>query len=106
MSSAPAKISRASYRWAVASRAFAAIVGGYIFANVASIFLSAIAPGIFGMSKAHAVHAGLTFSFIFYLLIAMWVFAASSAKKAWLWLIGLTLLMGGAAYLLDVSAVS
>lgn len=107
MSSAPAKIRTGiTHRWAVASRAFAAVVGGYIFTVATSVFLAAIAPTIFGTSKAHSVHAGLSFSFLFYLLIVMWVFAASSAKKAWFWLIALTLLFGGSAYVLDTGGVS
>lgn len=106
MPSAPAKIQTgAKYRWAVASRAIAAIVGGYIFTVSASVLLSALAPSLFGMSKPFAVHAGLVSTFLFYLFIIMWVFAAKSATRAWVVLLSLSALFGVLSYLLDVRAV-
>ncbi|MCE4053712.1 DUF3649 domain-containing protein [Pseudomonas sp. Au-Pse12] len=86
----------ASYRLAVASRALAAVLGGYLLAALASVCLTLLLP----LPKADAVVSGMMASFLFYLLAVLWCFACRSAWRAWLGLLlpslGLALLAGGA----------
>lgn len=63
-------------------------------------------PMLFGMTKAHATHAGLIFSFIFYMLVVLLVFAVPSAKRAWAWLLGLSLLFAGISFALRTGGLA
>ena len=64
---------------AVVSRVIAAIVGGYLIANLGSIVLSYLLSG----SQANAVSTGLLVSFLIYACAVVWVFAARTAWVAW-----------------------
>ncbi|AXI02189.1 DUF3649 domain-containing protein [Aquirhabdus parva] len=88
--------SRASYRWMVASRCGAAILGGYVFASAITVFLSLALPG----PRAEVVLFASLLSFIFYLLAVIWAFAAKTAWRAWLWLILPTLVLATISYLI------
>ncbi len=65
---------------AVFSRVMAAIVGGYLLANLAAILLSYILP----MQQADAVLTGMLLSFLVYAGAVLWVFAAKTAWLAWI----------------------
>ncbi|WP_050479166.1 DUF3649 domain-containing protein [Herbaspirillum rhizosphaerae] len=83
------------YRFAVASRAVAAIAGGYALAATAAALLAVALP----MAPAEAVIAATLTSFIVFCCAVLWVFAARTAWRAWAGivlpgaLLGLALLM-------------
>ena len=87
------------YRLGVASRALAAIGGGYVVAALAAAVLSLWLP----IARVEATLAGTLASFVVYVCAVMWVFAARSAWRAWLGLavpaavLGALLLAGEAA---------
>lgn len=92
--------------WAIFSRVMAAILGGYVASNVAIIFLGYFLPFAFGASKAQSLYAGMSVSFIVYLLVAIWVFSARSAGKAWAWLSAPTLTLGALSYAMHLGAAA
>lgn len=67
------------YRLAVASRAVAAIGGGYALAAVAAALLAVVLP----MQPAEAVITATLLSFIVFCCAVLWVFAARTAWRAW-----------------------
>lgn len=77
----------ARYRWAVASRAVAAIGGGYTVAALATGCLSLALTHGAGMARAEAVVTATLLSFLWFALAVIWVFAADSAWRAWAGLI-------------------
>lgn len=86
-----------SYRLAVTSRSFAALLGGYLLASLASVCIALLAP----LPKVDATLIGLLLSFVFYLLAFIWCFACRSAWRAWLGVLAPSLLLGvisGVAY--------
>jgi hypothetical protein len=80
------------YRAAVASRAVAAIGGGYLLSSLAT---RAFALGL-PLSPVDNVVAATLVGLAVYPCAAMWVFAAASATRAWLGL-------GGACAVLQVA---
>jgi len=68
------------YRLAVASRAVAAIGGGYLLAAATTTVLSLVLP----LSRSEAVVTATLLSFVVYACAAIWVFAAATAWRAWL----------------------
>lgn len=77
-------------RLAVASRALAAIVGGYAVAALSTGALSVYLPG----ARAEATLTATMLSFIVYTGVVVWVFAARSAWRAWLGLALPALVLG------------
>ncbi len=73
----------AGYRMAVASRAMAAIVGGYAVAALATGCLSLALARWAGMARPEAVVAATLLSFLWFALAVVWVFAADTAWRAW-----------------------
>lgn len=67
----------------VASRIVAAIVGGYALANAVGVLLTRTLP----MPLADAVLTATLASFALYAAAVLWVFAARSARLAWLGLL-------------------
>ncbi|MDQ3200611.1 MAG: DUF3649 domain-containing protein [Pseudomonadota bacterium] len=82
-----------SYRMAVASRALAAVLGGYVVAALASVCLTIWLP----MARADAVVTGMMTSFVAYLCAVLWCFACHSAWRAWSGLIVTSLLLASLA---------
>jgi hypothetical protein len=80
------------YRLSVASRAVAALVGAYALASAASAFLALALP----LPREEAVQAGFLAAFGILPAAVLWVFAASTAWRAWLGLFvpGLALGLG------------
>ncbi|WP_240651454.1 MULTISPECIES: DUF3649 domain-containing protein [unclassified Variovorax] len=70
-------------RLGVASRAIAAIAGGYGVAALSSVVLALCLPAVFGMTRSEATMTGLLASFAIFALAVMWVFAARTALRAW-----------------------
>lgn len=67
----------------VASRIVAAILGGYAFANAVGVLLARTLP----LPRADAVLTATLASFALYAAAVLWVFAARSARLAWLGLL-------------------
>lgn len=86
----------AAYRLAVASRALAAAVGGYVLAWFATIVLSLAWPA----PKAQAVMWATMISFLVYALAVIWVFATRSAARAWAGMLGASAVLALLAWLL------
>lgn len=78
------------YRMGVASRAVAAIGGGYALAAVATALLALTLP----MARADAVLTATLLSFTVYVCAVIWVFAARDALRAWLGIGVPTLVLG------------
>ncbi len=72
----------------ILSRATAAILDGYVLAAIAAAALALNLPG----SRADAVLIGTMLSFVIYVCAALWAFAASSSRAAWLGLSTATLI--------------
>ncbi len=72
-----------TYRLGVASRALAAIGGGYALSALAATVSAIYFPG----TRAEAAIFGMLLSFLIYTLAVMWVFAVRSAWRAWLGLL-------------------
>ncbi|ABR91018.1 Uncharacterized conserved protein [Janthinobacterium sp. Marseille] len=68
------------YRLGVASRAVAAILGGYAVTALATALLAVILP----MVRIDAVLTATLLSFTVYTCAVLWVFAARNAFRAWI----------------------
>jgi uncharacterized protein DUF3649 len=68
------------YRWGVASRALAAVAGGYALASVTASFIALVFPS----RRDEAVMAGALAGFLVLPACFIWVFAAATAWRAWL----------------------
>lgn len=82
-------------RWGIASRVLAALVGGYALAYGCTAFLSVYLP----LARPDRVVFASLLCFAVWVAAVIYVFAARSATRAWLWLVGLTALMCLAAFL-------
>ncbi|MDR7154788.1 hypothetical protein J2W40_001603 [Sphingobium xenophagum] len=95
MTSAIAMSKQARHRWSVAARSLAGTLGAYgvtaLFTAALSLLLARI-----GMDRVEAVTAATLLSFAVFALIAMAVFHARSAVRAWIWLIGASIPVGAA----------
>jgi hypothetical protein len=67
------------YRLAVASRALAAIGGGYALSAFASALLASLLP----QSRVEATITATMLSLIIFCCAVLWVFAARNAWRAW-----------------------
>lgn len=79
---------------AIASRAAAAIFGGYGLASLASIVLAALLPG----GRADGVLGATQLSFAIYVAAVLWVFSARTATRAWVGLLAPAALLGALAW--------
>ncbi|WP_208621912.1 DUF3649 domain-containing protein [Bordetella genomosp. 12] len=79
------------YRFAVASRAVAAIGGGYLLASAAAACLAVWLP----LSRVDAVVTAQMLSFVVYACAVIWVFATYNAWRAWGGILIPTLVLGG-----------
>jgi hypothetical protein len=71
----------------VLQRIIAATIGGYVLAAAISACLSYVLPHALAMPRADAALTGLLTSFVIYVAVVMWVFAARSLKRLW-WQLG------------------
>jgi hypothetical protein len=99
MMSALARTDAARRRWSVASRAGAAVVGGYALTSLVTLALSLLLPAM-GMARPEALLAATVASFPVYAAVIMAVFHARSAARAWM------LLAAGAAPLAAAVAMA
>lgn len=82
------------YRLGVFSRVLAATLGGYVVASLMSVALALSLPLLSGASRADAVMVATMLSFLVYTVVALWVFCARSAWRAWIGLGGVAVFMG------------
>jgi len=71
--------SLARYRWAVASRVAAAVLGGYALASATAACLAVWLP----LARVDAVITAMLAAFVAYAIGATWVFATRNAWRAW-----------------------
>lgn len=76
-------MSRSRHRWGIVSRVLAASVGGYAVAALVSSALTLALVRIGGAARADAVLWASVCSFALYTAVAIGVFAARSAGRAW-----------------------
>lgn len=79
----------------IAVRAAAAIGGGYALASLVAVALALILP----LGRMDAVLAGMMAGLIAYAAAAIWAFAARSALRAWIGMIGAALPLAALALL-------
>lgn len=63
----------------VTLRALAAIVGGYGMAAASTAFLARVLP----LSRVEATNAAMLCSFLIFVAVALWAFAARSVARVW-----------------------
>ncbi|TLX53598.1 DUF3649 domain-containing protein [Stutzerimonas nosocomialis] len=81
-------------RWALASRILAALVGGYAVAYGVTAFLAVYLP----LARPDRVVFSSLASFAVWTAVVVYVFAARSATRVWLSLVGLTTVLCLAAF--------
>ncbi|WEK45969.1 MAG: DUF3649 domain-containing protein [Candidatus Andeanibacterium colombiense] len=79
-------------RKSVAARVAAAVLGGYVLAAAAVIFLTAALVPLLG--KVDAVWLGTMPGALVYAAGIMLAFATRTAWRAWVWLLGIALVLG------------
>lgn len=82
---------RSGIQWAVASRAVAAIVGGYVLTAITTFALAMFLP----LSKAEASMTATLLSFAIYTCAVIWVFATRTAWRAWAGIVVPCVVLGG-----------
>lgn len=90
-----------AYRWSVASRFFAAAIGGYVLVTMLQVAFMALSPTEYYKSLLFASQTG----YLYWTGIIVWCFAARTARRAWLGLalVALPLALLDAWYLLQRS---
>jgi hypothetical protein len=71
----------------VVQRIIAATIGGYVLAAAISACVSYGLSHALAMPRADAALTGLLVSFVIYVAVVMWVFAARSLQRLW-WQLG------------------
>lgn len=71
---------RRGYRWSLASRALAALPGGYALAGLLAAALALISTA----AREEAIAAAVLPAFVVQIAAAIWAFWAPSALRAWL----------------------
>lgn len=87
--------SAARHRWRVASRAVAAVLGGYVLAALSAAVLAVALP----LPRADATLTGTMLSFLVFACAVIWVFAARTATRAWVGLLLPSAALGLAVWL-------
>ncbi|MHA6639172.1 DUF3649 domain-containing protein [Stutzerimonas frequens] len=82
-------------RWQIASRVLAALVGGYAVAYAVTAFLAVYLP----LARPDRVVFSSLASFAVWTAVAIYVFAARSATRVWLLIVGVTVLLCLSAFL-------
>lgn len=80
----------------IGSRVVAAALGGYALSAATAACLALVLP----MARSEAVLTGTMVSFVVYVCAVLWVFAASSARRAWLGLVVPVVVLGGTVLIL------
>ena len=94
----------ASYRWFVASRCTAAIVGGFALTSTLAWLLAALLLRTGAMPRAEATATATLASFAVWATVIVWAFHAASLRRLWLQVTLPPALMGGLAWWLARSS--
>lgn len=86
----------ARYRLHVASRIFAAAIGGYALSCAVAVLIALVWPA----DRAQAVQISTVLSFLLYPAIIVWIFAVRRLRTIWLGLVLATVLCSGVDWLL------
>ena len=92
----------ARYRWAVASRVVAAFVGGYALMSAATVVIALLWP----LPKAQALLTATMLSFALYTVFVLWAFHARDLRWVWGAVVGGTVLLSLAAWLLGAGGAA
>ena len=87
------------YRWQVASRVLAAVLGGYVLSSLVGVFLSIALP----LSRSDAVVTANVLSFAIYTGAVIWVFAVGTLRRAWLGLVVPSAVLGALITLISLN---
>lgn len=79
-----------SYRLSVASRALAAILGGYVLTALMTMAIAVYLP----TTRAEASLTATMLSFLIYGCVVLWVFATRTAVRAWLGIVIPSVVLG------------
>jgi hypothetical protein len=85
------------YRWAVASRAMAAALGGYALASATAAGVG-LALARSGSNSVDAVLWATMLGFVVHAMAALWAFGCANARRAWLGIVAPTALLVALAY--------
>ncbi len=88
-----------NYRLGVASRALAALGGGYLLASAVAAVCALYLPKWGGMARAEATVGGVMLGLLVYAVAFMAAFASRSAWRAWGWVLMPAVVLGGAVLL-------
>ncbi|MFT4993661.1 MAG: hypothetical protein ACI965_000682 [Paraglaciecola sp.] len=94
------RFSSANFFNSMLSRIIAAIVGGFLLANLLSVLLSYVMYSFLSVPKADGVTSGILSSFLFYAVAIIWVFSVKTTGQAWLGLFITSLFTAIGVYLL------
>ena len=83
------------YRGGVAARTVAAIGGGYVLTSIASALIALALP----LPRADAVTIATLLSFVVYTCVILWVFATTSALRAWIGVVAVSAVLGAALWI-------
>lgn len=86
----------ARYRWMVASRVLAAVLGGYALTSAATVVMALVWP----LPQAEAILASTMLSFALYAGVIVWIFSAKRLRTLWLGLVIATAVCAGLSWLL------
>lgn len=87
----------AAYRWSVASRVLAAVIGAYAFTSAASVLLALLLP----MPRAQAtLLSSMVIGYLIYAVAVIWIFSIRSVARAWVVMLAGTALMAVWSWLL------
>ncbi|WP_137171919.1 DUF3649 domain-containing protein [Massilia sp. HP4] len=83
------------YRGGVVARTVAAIAGGYVLTSIASSLIAIALP----LPRADAVSIATLLSFVVYTCVILWVFATTSALRAWTGVVAASAVLGAALWI-------
>lgn len=88
------------YRGGVLARTVAAIGGGYVLTSIVIALLALALP----LPRADAATIATLLSFVVYTCIVLWVFATTSALRAWIGVAAASALLGAILWLIRGAA--
>lgn len=86
----------ARYRWQVALRVLAAVIGGYALTSAFTVLLALLLP----LPQAQAVAVSTLINFLLYAVLILWIFSTRQLRTVWFFLLTATALCSTLAWLL------